>query len=149
MDSHRCPSPQTRHLAEPVPVGSRRRHVAYSLLSVTLAAIAGCTERDAVTAPAAIVPRFSQEWVSPVVNSLADPGDGTCDDARAGDGCTLREAIAFANPLVSATITFDPALTSGGAQVITLDPARGQLAISKSLTIVGPGADLLTVRRAP
>ena len=79
MDSHRCPSPQTRHLAEPVPVGSRRRHVAYSLLSVTLAAIAGCTERDAVTAPAAIAPRFSQVFTDPVVNSLADPGDGTCD----------------------------------------------------------------------
>jgi CSLREA domain-containing protein len=147
MESHRCPSPQTRHLDEPAFVGPRRRRVAYSLLSVTLAAIGGCTERDAVTAPEAIVPRFSQLSTDPVVNSLADPGDGTCDDAGTGDGCTLREAIALANPL-GATITFDPALTSGGAQVITLDPARGQLVVSKNLTIVGPGADLLTVRRA-
>jgi len=115
---------------------------------MTLAAIVGCTDRDVVTAPTAIVPRFSQLSTDPVVNSLADPGDGTCTDAATGDGCTLREAIAFANPL-AATITFDPALTSGGAQGITLDPARGQLAISKGLTIVGPGADLLTVRRAP
>ena len=147
MNPHRCPSPQTRCLAESAPVRSRRRRLAYSLLTVTLAAIAGCTERDAVTAPAAVVPRFSQTATDPVVNSLADPGDGTCDDAGTGDGCTLREAIALANPL-AATITFDPALTSGGAQAITLDPARGQLGISKNLTIVGPGADLLTVRRA-
>ena len=147
MDSHRSPSPQTRHLAEPAPVGSRRRRVAYSLLPVALAAIAGCTEREAVTAPAAIVPRFSQLFTDPVVNSLADPGDGTCDDAGTGDGCTLREAIALANP-IGATITFDPALTSGGAQVVTLDAARGQLVIAKNLTIVGPGTNLLTVRRA-
>src|SRR5688500_17242586 len=106
MDSHRCQRPQARHLAEPVPVGSLRRRVAYSLLSVTFAAIAGCTERDAVTAPTAIAPRFSQLSTDPVVTSLADPGDGTCDDAGTGDGCTLREAIAFANPL-AATITLD------------------------------------------
>src|SRR5689334_11799628 len=118
MDSHRCPSWPTRPLPEPAPVGSLRRRVASSLLSVTLAAIGGCTERDVVTAPASIVPRFSQLSTDPVVNSLADPGDGTCTDAGTGDGCTLREAIAFANPL-AATITFDPALTSRGAQVIT------------------------------
>src|SRR5688500_8221094 len=147
MDSHRCQRPQARHLAEPVPVGSLRRRVAYSLLSVTFAAIAGCTERDAVTAPTAIAPRFSQLSTDPVVTSLADAGDGTCDDAGTGHCCTLREAIALANP-VGATITFDPALTSGGAQVITLDPVRGQLLIAKNLTIVGPGANALTVRRA-
>lgn len=32
-----------------------------------------------------------------VVTSAADPGDGTCDAAGAGDGCTLREAIAAAD----------------------------------------------------
>jgi len=148
MDSHRCPSPQARRHAEPDPVRSLRRRAACSLLSLTLATITACTERDAVTAPAAVVPRFSQLSTDPVVNTLADPGDGTCDDAGTGDGCTLREAIVLANPL-GATITFDPALTSGGAQDITLDPARGQLLIAKNLTIVGPGADLLAVRRAP
>src|SRR5687767_9784832 len=114
MDSHRCPSPQTRHLAEPAPVRSPRRRVACTLLSVSLATIAGCTdERDPVTAPVAIAPRFSQLSNDPEVNSLADNGDGTCDDAGTGDGCTLREAITLANPL-GATITFDPALTAGG-----------------------------------
>jgi CSLREA domain-containing protein len=112
-----------------------------------LAAIVGCTEHDAVTAPAAITPRFSQLSTDPVVNSLTDAGDGTCDDAGTGDGCTLREAIMLANPL-GATITFDATLTSGGAQVITLDATRGQLVIAKNLTIAGPGAELLTVRRA-
>jgi len=33
-----------------------------------------------------------------VVTNTADPGDGTCDDAGTGDGCTLREAITFAGP---------------------------------------------------
>ncbi len=32
-----------------------------------------------------------------VVNSLLDNGDGTCDEAGVGDGCTLREAINAAN----------------------------------------------------
>jgi CSLREA domain-containing protein len=80
-----------------------------------------------------------------VVNSLADPGDGTCDDAGTGDGCTLREAIDFA-PRFGATITFDPALTSAGPQAITL---VGQIWIQKNLTLTGPGANILTVRRAP
>src|SRR5688500_2563476 len=128
MDAHRCPSPQASRHAEPAAVRFPRRRVASSLLSVALVAIAGCTERDAVTAPIGIAPRFSQLSTDPVVNSLADNGDGTCSDAGTGDGCTLREAIALANP-VGATITFDPALTSGGAQVITLDPVRGQLLI--------------------
>jgi CSLREA domain-containing protein len=110
-------------------------------------ALAGCSDRDPIVAPAVPAPHFSQDFINPVVNSLADPGDGTCDDAGTGDGCTLREAIAFATPFgLGATITFDPALTAAGPQVITLGY---QLSIEKTATIVGPGANLLTVRRAP
>ena len=145
MNPNRRSDWPARRSAEPAPKPS---HLRYAASLLAFAVLAGCSDREPVTAPAVPSPHLSQELVSPVVNSLADPGDGTCDDAGTGDGCTLREAIAFANAL-GATITFDPALTSGGAQVITLDPARGQLAIAKNLTIVGPGADLLTVRRAP
>jgi len=72
-----------------------------------------------------------------VVTSTADPGDGTCDDAGTGDGCTLREAIAFASP--GATITFAPDVT-GAISLI-----QGELVIGKALTITGPGARSLAV----
>jgi CSLREA domain-containing protein len=119
---------------------------AVALLSA-LALLASCQDR---TAPTAVeIDKLSgvslaQSASSPVVNSLADPGDGTCDDVRTGDGCTLREAIAFAT--AGATITFHPQLTSGGPATITL--LTGQLVIDKSLAITGPGAKLLTVARS-
>jgi predicted outer membrane repeat protein len=78
----------------------------------------------------------AQDAAAPVVTSSADPGDGTCAAAGTGDGCTLREAVAFASD--GATITFDPALTAGGAATITLAEASGELGIFKSLTITGP-----------
>jgi CSLREA domain-containing protein len=112
------------------------------LIPAILTALAGCSDRDPMAAPNAMaMPRFSQSSATPVVNSLADPGIGGCDDTE----CTLREAIGFAN--ANGIITFDPALTSGGAAQVTLDPASGQLLISKNLTITGPGASLMTVRR--
>jgi len=68
-----------------------------------------------------------------VVTSTADDGSGT-----------LRRAIRDA--CVGGTITFDPALTSGGPATVTLTTA--ELLINKSLTIIGPGANLLTVMRS-
>lgn len=59
------------------------------------------------------------------VNSLNDPGDGTCNVAE----CTLREAIAAAYE--GDTINFDVTGT------ITLK--SGPLEIGKSITLVGPG----------
>ena len=73
----------------------------------------------------------------PVVTSTAGDGDGTCTDAGVDDGCTLREAIAFASS--GAVITF----ASGVTGTITL--AQGQLTIDKALTISGPGAKSLAV----
>ncbi|MGF1473226.1 MAG: choice-of-anchor Q domain-containing protein [Rubrobacteraceae bacterium] len=73
-----------------------------------------------------------------VVNSLDDPGDGTCDDSE----CTLREAIDAANGNGEAdTITF----TVTGE--IELVDSEGDLDIGDDLTIEGPGSDQLTVRQ--
>lgn len=56
------------------------------------------------------------------VNSAADPGDGVCDPAGTGDGCTLREAITAANsnqnPQSVDTISF--AIPGGGVQRISI-----------------------------
>src|SRR5207247_1927974 len=63
------------------------------------------------------------------------------NDSGAG---SLRNAISTACP--GDTITFDAALTSGGPATITL--TSDQLLIDKNLTISGPGANLLTVKRS-
>ncbi|MBI1764572.1 MAG: VCBS repeat-containing protein [Acidobacteria bacterium] len=76
------------------------------------------------------------------VNSTADPGNGVCDAAE----CTLREALnaALANTgngdLVNFSALFNTPQT---INLLTVLPD-----ISESLTIQGPGANLLTVRRA-
>lgn len=61
------------------------------LFPTILAVLAGC--QDLTSPEGTLRPQFAQGdggvWT---VNSLADPGDGTCDDAE----CTLREAIAAA-----------------------------------------------------
>jgi hypothetical protein len=72
------------------------------------------------------------------VNSLSDTVDFN-------DGATtLREAI-FATNLVAGAdrIEFEPSLTSAGPARIVL--TQGELAITDSLTIDGPGAHLLTI----
>jgi hypothetical protein len=67
---------------------------------------------------------------SDVVTNTNDSGLGS-----------LRNAIANACP--GGTITFAPALTSGGPATITLTSA--ELLIDKNLTIQGPGANVLTI----
>jgi predicted outer membrane repeat protein len=85
--------------------------------------------------------RQSVQNPSLVVDTLVDETDG---DYSAGD-LSLREAIGLANGSVDSaeTITFAAALTAGGAATIHL--THGELGISDSLTIVGPGANLLTI----
>ncbi|MBS1811449.1 MAG: CSLREA domain-containing protein [Acidobacteria bacterium] len=68
------------------------------------------------------------------VTKTADTNDGVCDA-----DCSLREAIAAAN--ANDTIQFSALFNA--PQTITL--ALGELAINQSLTIQGPGANLLTV----
>jgi len=67
-----------------------------------------------------------------MVNSLADPGDGVCT----GSDCTLREAIAAAEP--GDSITFKGNLSG---RILT----ESALIIGKSLTIAGPGARVLAI----
>jgi len=73
------------------------------------------------------------------VTSNRDDGAGTCAAT-----CTLRDAVAAANANAGAdTITFASSLSG---DTITLDIAtKGHIAITDSLTIQGPGANLLVV----
>jgi Chlamydia polymorphic membrane protein (Chlamydia_PMP) repeat len=58
---------------------------------------------------------------------------------------SLRQAISLASTVTvgTPTIVFSPALTAGGPQTITL--TDGPLLIAKSMSIIGPGASLLTI----
>ncbi len=88
-----------------------------------------------------------------VVTTTADENDGNSDPS-AGTGTSLREALNYAATLSGAgTITFSNS-TAGGAvnfhdgtaRTITL--TTGGFGIGKSVTITGPGANLLTVKRS-
>ena len=73
-----------------------------------------------------------------VVSTVADESDS---DYSVGD-LSLREAIQSANNFAgAATITFDPAVFSS-PQTITFD---SELSIADSVSILGPGNDLLTL----
>ena len=81
------------------------------------------------------------------VNTISDADDGACTLPGTGNGCTLREAINAANNTPGTqTITFAPSLTTGGPSTITLLTELPQL--SSDMTIAGPGAELLSVRRS-
>jgi hypothetical protein len=84
------------------------------------------------------VSAFGQNVVGPcsnlaIVTSTADSGTGS-----------LRDAIT--SVCAGGTVTFDPALTSGGPAVITLLTALPDL--SSNMTIEGPGSNRLTVQRS-
>jgi CSLREA domain-containing protein len=78
-----------------------------------------------------------------LVDTLVDESDG---DYSRGD-LSLREAIELANASqydgVVDTIRFDPSLTAGGPATILL--THGELKITDSLAIAGPGTELLTI----
>jgi CSLREA domain-containing protein len=100
-----------------------------------------CATDQTPTAPTSAVPGADRTVLAAsqkVVNSLVDPGDGTCNAAE----CTLREAIKASG---TTAITF----ASGLSGTITLaEPAAGggPLQIGTSLTITGPPA-VVTIRR--
>lgn len=72
----------------------------------------------------------------------ADPGDGICADTNSQ--CTLRAAVEEANADPNTDIIiFSLPLPA----VINL--TLGQLSVTKNLSIIGPGARNLTVRRSP
>lgn len=70
-----------------------------------------------------------------IVNKTVDTNDGVCSTAD----CSLREAIAAGTS--GTTISFGPLF--GSPQTIAL--THGELLIDKNLSIVGTGANLLTV----
>jgi hypothetical protein len=75
-----------------------------------------------------------------IVDTLTDELDG---DFSGGD-FSLREALAIANVNPDAdTISFTPSLSAAGPAAIVL--TMGELAISDAVTIIGAGADLLTI----
>ena len=81
-----------------------------------------------------------QSGANVVVSSTGDGNDGVCS---VGD-CTLREAINAANANAdNSAITFDTKVFAA-AQTISLATALPKL--SQTVTITGPGANLLTVQ---
>jgi CSLREA domain-containing protein len=106
------------------------RFIATGLWLLVVVLVLGACGRT-VNEPRGDLSTLSQVASGPVVNSLADPGTGTCDETE----CTLREAIAFAS--ASSTITFS---VSG-----TITLVSGELLLGKNLTISGPGRSSLTV----
>ncbi len=80
-----------------------------------------------------------------VVTNTADPGIGGCRAAGTGDGCTLREAIIAANnqTVTPGSDTIDATGISGTISLLTKLPA-----LSTGITLNGPGAANLTVRRS-
>jgi uncharacterized repeat protein (TIGR01451 family)/CSLREA domain-containing protein len=98
------------------------------LVLMALVTLAGC-QSDPSTAPRAVpTVRFAQgdngTWT---VNSLLDPGNGTCDDSE----CTLREALAAAT--TGAKIVFASGLQG------TISLAGAALVVDNSLSIDGAG----------
>jgi uncharacterized repeat protein (TIGR01451 family)/CSLREA domain-containing protein len=97
-----------------------------TLLPILLVALAGCQD---ISAPLdGPLPQFAQGddgvWT---VNTLADPGDGTCDDTE----CTLREAMAAAAS--GDWIVVQPGL----AGTILLSNSQSLTSLGKTLTIDG------------
>lgn len=87
---------------------------------------------------------FEQQSTEPVsilvVDTLVDENDS---NTSPGD-FSLREAIGLANASIGpTTITFAESLTSGGPATILL--TMGELSVTSSMAIDGPGASLLTI----
>ena len=78
-----------------------------------------------------------------LVTNSGDDGDGACDEAGSGDGCTLREAIETANTLPGAhTISFAAPLFDRAQNIVL---KRGELTIDSDLSIDGPDNALTTI----
>jgi len=104
-------------------------------VSLLLAALAGC--QDPTDPRVGMQPRSSQGNLATwTVNSLADPGDGVCDDIE----CTLREAIAAAASGDRIGFATGPQGTIRlGGSSLTID--------SKALTIDGGGRIAVDAQR--
>jgi len=75
------------------------------------------------------------------VTKTADTNDNVCNS-----DCSLREAIAMANASPSAdTIVFDPAIFSTPQTITLVSGTLVPLNAGGGLSLVGPGAELLTI----
>jgi CSLREA domain-containing protein len=111
-------------------------------LLLPLVVLAACTEREPPTAPLEPGgPTLALTAGQKVVNSLADPGDGTCNAAQ----CTLREAI---NDPQSTQISFASGLGGGTITLARPGLGGGTLVIGKNLTITVPSARIIIRRRS-
>ena len=128
------------------------------LLPITLAVLAGCQE-DAPTAPFRIpTAHFAQGdngvWT---VNTLADPGDGICDDTE----CTFREAVVSASnghsSVFAAGLQGEILLTAGTVDIasksVTVDGgsriAVNAQGLSRAITVVSSSGPVpeVTIKR--
>ncbi len=81
---------------------------------------------------------FEETFVVNTTDDIVDDADGLV---------SLREAIGIANAFPgNAQISFAPSLTASGPAVITL--TGGELAITDSVSVNGPGLELLTIDAA-
>jgi CSLREA domain-containing protein len=121
---------------------SHTRSLAITVATIGVIGIAACGEDPPTSPPVtAAADGVTANLVGHrTVNSLADPGDGTCNVAQ----CTLREAI---NASGSTDIGFAAGLT-GTITLAAPAAGGGSLEIDKLLTIAGPSAGI-TVRRRP
>ncbi len=82
-----------------------------------------------------------------IVNNPTDLGDGVCDAAGTGDGCTLREAVVAADAATLGAyqtpyIYFDQTVFAS-PKIITLSGT--ELLINRDMQIAGTGSRLITV----
>jgi len=118
------------------------------LVPALLAALAGC-QGDTTTAPRATPTVHFAQGANGVwtVNTLADPGDGTCDDTE----CTFREAVASASD--GHSIVFTAGAVSISSKSVAVD-GGGRIAVnaqglSRAIDVVsstGPLPDV-TIKR--
>jgi CSLREA domain-containing protein len=118
----------------------RSHRIVFALAPAMAAAALACNENEPSTAPTELGPSLAVAAAQRVVNSLADPGDGTCNAQE----CTLREAL---NDPGSTGISFASGLT--GALILAAPAAGGgTLVVGHDLTITGPSGGLVIRRNA-
>jgi uncharacterized repeat protein (TIGR01451 family)/CSLREA domain-containing protein len=107
----------------------------FALLSLAVLGLAGCVDGTLPTGVPYDAQRSAAHAATILVTSLEDPGDGACTPEH----CTLREAIAAAQP--GDRIEFSSGL-SGSVELYA-----GELVIEKDLTIDGGGRIVVDGRK--
>ncbi len=118
----------------------RSHRIVFALIPAVAAAALACNDNESSTAPTEVGPSLAVAAAQRVVNSLADPGDGTCNAQE----CTLREAL---NDPGSTGISFASGLT-GPLTLASPSAGGGTLVIEHGLTINGPSGGLVIRRNA-